>query len=105
MQQRATFWISSAFCTFPTVYIEAISGLIPIHLYLKKLYRRFLLRELSLPSNHIISSILSLNGSYTPNCHNISINLLMPKQRLCLKSALIDVDNKCNEIIPFFFFQ
>ena len=36
--------------------------------------------------------------------HNISINYLTPKQRLCLKSLLIDVDNKCNEFSPSFSF-
>jgi len=104
MQQRAAFWISGIFCTSLTAGIKAISGLVSIHLHLKKLYRRFLLRELSLLSNHIISSILSSDGLYIPNHHNISIDLLTPKQRLHLKSALIDVDNKHNKLIPSFSF-
>ena len=55
-----------------------------------------------LPFNHIISSILSSNGLYKHNLHNISINNLTPKQRLHLKSALIDVDNSYNKLFPFF---
>ena len=43
MQQRVALWISGAFRISPTLEIEAISRLIPIHLHLKKLYRRFLL--------------------------------------------------------------
>ena len=75
-----------------------------VTLHLKKLYRRFLLGELSLPFNHIISSILSSDRLHVQNYHNISIDLLIPKQRLCLKSMFIDVDNRCNELLPSFSF-
>ena len=104
MQWRATTWISGAFHTSPTLGIEAISRIIPIYLHLKKLYGRFLLQESSLLSNHIISSILSSNGSQDQICHNTFINLLTSKQRFCLKSLLIDVDNKHNEFFPSFSF-
>jgi len=104
MQQRSALWISDIFHTSPIVDIEAISSLIPIHLHLKKLYGRFLLRISSLPSNHIISSISSSDRSHIPNHHNISINYLTPKQRLHLKSTLIDVDNKHSKLIPSFSF-
>jgi len=62
MQRRAALWISGAFQTSSTLGIKAISGLVLIHLHLKKLYRQFLLYESSLPSNHIISNIFSSNG-------------------------------------------
>ena len=102
MQWRVALWISGVFQTSPTLEIETISRLVPIHLHLKKLYRRFLLWESSLLSNHIINNILSSNRSQEQNCHNTSINHLMTKQRLCLKSPLIDVDNKHNEFSPTF---
>ena len=41
MQQREALWILGTFQTSPTVKIEAIAGLIPIYLHLKKLYNRF----------------------------------------------------------------
>ena len=104
MQQRAALWILGMFQTSPILGIEAISRIISIHLHLEKLYRRFLLQESSLPSNHIISSILSSSGSQKQSCHNISINYLIPKQRLHLKSLLIDVDNKCNKFSSLFSF-
>jgi len=104
MQQRAALWILGMFQTSPTLGIKAISRIIPIHLHLKKLYRRFLLQESSLPSNHIISSILSSSGSQKQSCHNTSINYFILKQRLHLKSLLIDVDNKCNKFSPLFSF-
>jgi len=88
----------------PTVEIEAISGLIPIHLYLKKLYSRFLLRNSSLPSNHIIKSILSSDGSTEHTSHSLFFDNLTPKQRLHLNSSLIDMDNSCNELLPSFSF-
>ena len=37
-----------------------------------------------------------------PNHYNISIDLLISKQRLHIKSALIDVDNKHNKLILSF---
>ena len=88
----------------PTLEIEAISRLVPIHLHFKKLYRRFLLWESSLLSNHIINNILSSNKSQEQNCHSASIDHLTNKQRLCLKSPLINVDNKHNKFFPLFSF-
>ena len=88
----------------PTARIEAISGLIPIHFYLKKLYSRFLLRGSSLPSNHIIKSILSSNGSTRHTSYSLFLDNLTPKQRLHLNSSLIDMDNSCNELLPSFSF-
>ena len=98
MQQRAALWKLGAFQTSPTTGIEAISSLIPIHLHLKKLYKRFLLRGSLLSPNHIISSILSSDGLHEHNSHNIT-----PKQRLHLKSTLIDVDNSYNELFSLLF--
>ena len=104
MQWRAALWISSVFCMSPTAEIEAISGLIPIHLHLKKLYSRFLLRGSLLPSNHIIKSILSSDGSTGHTLHSLSLDNLTPKQRFRLNSPLINIDNSHNELLPFFLF-
>jgi len=43
MQQRAALWITGVFQTSPSLGVEAIARLVPIHLHLKKLYGRFLL--------------------------------------------------------------
>jgi len=93
------------FQTSSTLGIEAISGLIPIYLHLKKLYGRFLLWELSLLSNHIINNILSSNRSQEQSCYNVSIDYLMAKQKLYLKSLLININDKCNEFFPSFSFS
>ena len=104
MQWRVALWISGIFQMSPTLGIEAIFRLISIHLHLKKLYKRFLLWESSLLSNHIINNILSSNRSQEQNCHNASIDYLTAKQRLYLKSSLIDVNNKYNKFLSLFSF-
>ena len=106
MQQRVALWISGVFCTSPMPGIEAILGLVPIHLHLRKLYGQFLLCKLSLPSNHIVSNILSSNKMQERSCHIPFIDYLTAKQRIWLKSPLINVDNKHNEFfLSFSFFN
>ena len=50
MQRKAALWILGVFCTSPTGRIEALAGLIPIQLHLKKLVKRFCLQTATLPS-------------------------------------------------------
>ena len=102
MQWRAAIWISGTFHTLPTADIEAISGSITIHLYLKKLYDRFHLREFLLLSNYIIKSIINTDRPNVHTKHCLSINSLMPKQLSCLSSPLIDMNNRYNEFLPSF---
>jgi len=58
MQKRATIWILGAFKTFSSFGIEAIIDLIPINLHLQKLSGRLQLWAHSLPSNHILCSLM-----------------------------------------------
>jgi len=102
MQQRAALWISSAFWTSFMAGIEAISGLISIHLHLKKLYGRFHLRGFLLPSNHIIKLIINSDRSNKHIIHHLSLNNLTSKQRSHLNSPLIDIDNRCNKFLSSF---
>ena len=56
--------------------------------------------------NHIIHSILSFNGLQEHKCHIVSINHLMAKQRMKLKSPFINANDKCNEFfLSFSFFN
>jgi len=59
MQHRAAIWITGAFHTLSMDGIKAIVRLIPIHLHLKKLYDRFLLKGFSLSPNHIIKLFIT----------------------------------------------
>ena len=102
MQQRVAIWITGAFHTSPSEGIEAISGLISIHLHLKKLYDKFLLRGFLLLLNNLTRSIINIDQPHNQAKHWLSIDKLTPKQVLCLKSPLIDMDNRCNKFLPAF---
>jgi len=69
MQRRVALWILEAFHTSPTSSIEAITSLIPIHLYLQKLNGRFYLRAHSLLSNYIIKLLLEMKHTNDKEAH------------------------------------
>ena len=102
MQRRVVLWITGAFHTSPTMEVEAITGLVPINLYLKKLYQRFHLQGFSLLPNHIIKSIFMSVDSNKYDLHRLYLESLTAKQKLKLRSPLIDMDNSCNEYILLF---
>jgi len=95
-------WIISAFHTLSSEDIKAISSLIPIYLYLKKLHNRFLLRGFLLLLNHLIKSIINIDQPHNQAKHQLFIDKLTPKQILYLKSSLVNMDNRCNEFLPAF---
>ena len=82
--------------------IEVITGLIPIHLYLQKLNRRFYFRVFFLPSNHIIKLILETRDSSNSELYQLSLKRLTFRQWSIIKGSLVNMDNRCNKIFPFF---
>jgi hypothetical protein len=60
MQWRATLWITGAFRTSPTTAIEAITGLMPIHLHLSKLAQRSSVQTLTLHRTHAVYIFMGL---------------------------------------------
>ena len=56
MQRKAALWILGAFHTSLTGGLEALAGLIPIQLHLKKLVKQSCLRTATLPSQHALMS-------------------------------------------------
>ena len=102
IQWRVALWITGAFHMLPTIGVEVITELVLIYLHLKKLYQRFYLWEFSLLSNHIIKSILTSDGSNDHNSYRLFLESLTIKQRLKLKSLLINMDNMSNKYISFF---
>jgi len=102
MQRRASLWILGVFCTSLLVGIKAIAGLMPIHLHLQKLIGRFHLRAHSLPTNHIIKSILEARPSDNVKPHLFFLDKLTPRQHTIIKSPIVNMDNRFNEIIPSF---
>ena len=88
MQRRATIWILDAFQTLPSFGIEAIAGLIPVHLHLQKLSGRSQLRAYSLPHNYILRLLLELNPSVSNTSHLLSLDILTQNKDLWSKGWL-----------------
>ncbi|KAJ3489628.1 hypothetical protein NLJ89_g11511 [Agrocybe chaxingu] len=65
MQRKAALWITGAFRTSPTGALEALAGLIPVHLMLKKLAARAVYRVATLSDTHPLRSMLS--SAYVKN--------------------------------------
>ena len=102
MQRRAVLQIVGVFCTLPTSSIKTIAGLIPIHLHIQKLNGRFYLRTHSLPSNHIINSMLEARSLNHANLHCFSLEQLTSRQQLNIKGSIVDINNRFNENFPLF---
>ena len=66
MQRKAALWITGAFCTSPTGGTEALAGLIPIHLHLRKLADHANLRITTLSDTHPIQSLLHGDRESSP---------------------------------------
>ncbi|CAA7270660.1 unnamed protein product [Cyclocybe aegerita] len=58
MQRKAALWITGAFRTSPTGGLEALAGLIPVHLMLKKLAMRAVYRVATLSDTHPLRSMM-----------------------------------------------
>jgi len=102
MQRKATIWILRPFHTSPTLGIEAIARLIPIHLHLHKLSSRSQLRAHSLPSNHILKSLLKVRHSNNHEVHWLLLERLTPRLYLNIKDSVVDMNNRTNEIFSSF---
>ena len=82
----------------PTWEIEAISGLIPIHLYLDKISSHQQIRTAFLSSNHVIKLLLEHYHSTDSTPHHLSLRKLTSKQRLKVKSFIVNTNNYLNGI-------
>ena len=89
--KRAVLWITGAFRTSPSEGIEAITGLIPITLYLRKLNGRHHLRYASIPPSHAINFLLDSQHAKNQAPHKTTTSKLTAKQQTNLKSPIKDV--------------
>src|SRR5882757_1379574 len=96
MQRRAALWITGAFRTSPNVGVEAIAGLIPIHLHLRKLAQRSCTRMNSLHANHGLHSISGMHDHIHQKPH--SVTLLSTLQKSKVKGPLLEAINVCREV-------
>ena len=76
LQRKAATWILGAFKTSSLYGIEAITGLILIHLHLQKLSERSQLRVHTLSANHLIRSLIDNNPLSPSPPHVLSLSLL-----------------------------
>ena len=102
IQRRAAIWILGVFKMSLSFGIEAITGLIPIYLYLQKLSRKSQLRAHILSANHILRSLIENNSENPTNPHPLSLSSLTRCQCGLIKGHLVDMDNKFNEVFPSF---
>ena len=72
--------------------LEALAGLIPIQLHLKKLVKWSCLWTTTLPSQHALMSLLSVRNSKDTYPHPQSLALLNDAQCTRLKSPLLDTE-------------
>ena len=99
IQQRAVIQITRAFIILPTLGIEAIVDLIYIYLYLQKISSRNQLRTTSLLSNHVINLLLENRYSKNSTTYHLSLEKMTTKQRLKIKSSIIDTNSYLNGIL------
>jgi len=107
LQRKAAIWILGVFKISSLYSIEAIAGLIPIHLHLQKLSERSQLRAHSLPTNHILRSLMGndsnvSNISSHPHHHLLLLNSLTKHQCGLIKGHIINMDNRFNKVFPLF---
>ena len=95
-------WITDVFYISLTGGIEAISSLILIHLHLNKLSCHCQIRTASLSTNHTIKSLLECHNASDSNPHHLLLDKVIFKQRLKIKSSIVDVNNCLNSILLAF---
>ena len=102
MQHKAALQILDVFHTSSILGTKAIASLILIHLHLQKLRGIFYLRAHSHSLNHIIKLILEMRSLNNVEPHCLLLERLIPRQYAIIKSLIVDIDNRFNEVFLFF---
>ena len=102
MQRKAAIWILRAFKTSPLDGIKAIAGLIPIKFHLQKLGSRAQLWVVSIPSNHIIWTLIDSSFGSLQNQHSSFLCNFTDHQRKNIKGHLVDTNNRSHRLFPAF---
>ncbi|CAA7267374.1 unnamed protein product [Cyclocybe aegerita] len=91
MQRKAALWITGAFRTSPTGGLEALAGLIPVHLMLKKLATRAVYRVATLSDTHPLRSMMGEGLLKRAAPHARSAALMTPAVRGKVKSTVMEL--------------
>ncbi|CAA7259601.1 unnamed protein product [Cyclocybe aegerita] len=102
MQRKAALWITGAFCTSPTGGLEALAGLIPIHLMLKKLATRTVYCVATLSDTHPLHSMMGEGLLKRAEPHTHSAALMTPAMRGKVKSTVMEVDKHIHTLTESF---
>ncbi|CAA7270785.1 unnamed protein product [Cyclocybe aegerita] len=102
MQRKAALWITGAFRTSPTGSLEALAGLIPVHLMLKKLATHAVYRVTSLSDTHPLCSMLGEGLLRQAEPHTCSAALMTPAMRGKVKSTVMEVDKRVHTLTESF---
>ncbi|KDR65264.1 hypothetical protein GALMADRAFT_21607, partial [Galerina marginata CBS 339.88] len=98
MQRKAALWITGAFSTSPGPGVEALAGLLPIHLLLERMATHGILRAGTFSETHPVRSFLAghMLGKATP--HPLSVQLMTRRQRLGTKGPIMDIVKRLPEL-------
>ncbi|CAA7263695.1 unnamed protein product [Cyclocybe aegerita] len=102
MQRKAALWITGAFCTSPTGGLEALAGLIPVHLMLKKLATCAVYRVATLSDTHPLRSMRGEGLLKRATPHARSATLMTPAMRGKVKSTVMEVDERVHTLTESF---
>ncbi|KAF5318585.1 hypothetical protein D9619_010813 [Psilocybe cf. subviscida] len=92
MQRQAALWITGAFRTSPGGGIEALAGLMPLHMTLAKLSSSSVTRVVSLSDTHPVRSLMSGRHLKRASPHACSIELMTPTLKAKVKGSLMQAD-------------
>jgi len=102
MQRKAALWITGAFRTSPTGGTEALAGLIPVHLHLRKLAGHANLRIATLSDTHPIQSLLSEDYVKQAEAHHCSVSNMAPALREKVHGTIMEIENHHHELTEVF---
>ncbi|CAA7265986.1 unnamed protein product [Cyclocybe aegerita] len=102
MQWKAALWITGAFRTSPAGGLEALTGLIPVHLMLKKLATRAVYRVATLSDTHPLRSMMGKGLLKQVAPHACSAALMTPAMRGKVKSTIMEVDKHIHTLTESF---
>ncbi|CAA7264656.1 unnamed protein product [Cyclocybe aegerita] len=102
MQQKAALWITGAFRTSPTGSLEALAGLIPVHLMLKKLAMCAVYHVATLSDTHPLRSMMGKGLLKRAEPHTRSAALMTPALQGKVKSTVMEVDERIHTLTESF---
>jgi hypothetical protein len=98
MQWWAALWIIGAFRMSPTGGCEAIAGLIPIHLHIRRLVDWSSFRANTLATSHPLRTLLGPGRSMAAEPHARSIYHMTAVMQTKVKSSLMEVNSKMLDV-------